>query len=827
MPSITIDKRSIEVPAGTKVIEAAERLGIMIPRFCYHPALGSVGACRVCAVQFLEGPVKGIQMSCMISAQDGMVISTTDDEAVDFRRHVIEWLMLNHPHDCPVCDEGGHCLLQDLTVSGNHGLRRYQGKKRTHRDQYLGPLVQHEMNRCIQCYRCARYYQEFSGYRDLGVMGIGSRVYFGRSVPGRLESPFSGNLIDICPTGVYTDKPSRFTGRRWDFERAPSICLHCSLGCNLVASARYRQVVRHEARLNANVNGYFICDRGRYAYPYASSPLRPRQALVEGRAAPLENALQTAQGRLAQIVKQHGGQAVAVVGSVRSNLETLAVLHQVCRRHDWQGPVCEIDPQRAANLRAVVQRLEPDLAISLGAVTAADHVLILGVDPLNEAPMLALSLRQAQRQGARITVIDPRSVEMPFDFEHLALHPDQWDGLIQRMMLDIYTPERAATLGQNSQTYFAALGNAPAAPPAGGLDLQGLAAQPGVAQRMVLVCGTDLARPSTIHLAADLVLLQRAAGIESKLFFTLSGANALGTALLPDTGIDFDELLTAVENGRIKALVVVENDLWNACAHRQRLQQALKGLELLVVLDYLDSPLNARASVFLPTQTIYETGGQWINQEGRLQRAQAVYAGGESIAMTGNGDHPPRVFGSSVPGGEPQPAWQMAAALEDSRIAPNPGIIEQALAALHLSFGAAADQRVVLKPDTEARFTQRVPPMPEGDAEAGQSMLQLVEWTIGTEALAALSPALQEVEPAPTASLHPKEAERLGVTHGGQMTISTPSGRLTVTVKTDPRMAPGIVVLPRHRRLDWQELGATRMSLAADCFRAQNGSTHG
>ncbi len=141
MPKLIIDEQEIEVPEGTKVIEAAERLGIMIPRFCYHPALGSVGACRVCAVKFLQGPFKGVQMSCMIDAQDGMVVSTTDEEAVDFRRYVIEWLMLNHPHDCPVCDEGGHCLLQDLTVSGGHGIRRFQGEKRTHRDQYLGPQI--------------------------------------------------------------------------------------------------------------------------------------------------------------------------------------------------------------------------------------------------------------------------------------------------------------------------------------------------------------------------------------------------------------------------------------------------------------------------------------------------------------------------------------------------------------------------------------------------------------------------------------------------------------------------------------------------------------
>src|SRR4030042_2636775 len=158
MAKLKIDGLEIEVPPRAKGIEAAARIGIIIPRFCYHSGRGAVGACRICGVKFLEGPVKGIQMSCMVDAADGMVVSTTDEEAVDYRKQVIEWLMMNHPHDCPVCDEGGQCLLQDETVSGGHGIRRYLGKKRTYRDQYLGDFVAHEMNRCIPCWRCRRSY---------------------------------------------------------------------------------------------------------------------------------------------------------------------------------------------------------------------------------------------------------------------------------------------------------------------------------------------------------------------------------------------------------------------------------------------------------------------------------------------------------------------------------------------------------------------------------------------------------------------------------------------------------------------------------------------
>ena len=413
MPKLTIDQRVIEVPQGTKVIDAAERLGIMIPRFCYHAGLGALGACRMCAVKFLEGPVKGIEMSCMTDAHDGMVVSTTDPEAVDFRRYVIEWLMLNHPHDCPVCDEGGHCLLQDETVSGGHGIRRYQGLKRTYQDQYLGEFVQHEMNRCIHCYRCRRFYQEFAGYRDFGAMQIGHRIYFGRFQPGPLESPFAGNIIDLCPTGVLTDKIARYKGRRWDFERAPTLCLHCSLGCNLVGSARYREVVRMEGRYNEAVNGYFICDRGRFGFAYANHPERPRAAKVEGREVTLAEGVKAAAERLGQVTATYGEGAVAAWGSPRSSFETMKTLRWLCRRQGWEGPHYFLDAALGRKVTSAVARLDRNIVLSMRELEGCDFILVAGADPVNEAPMLALALRQAQRRGAKVAVLDPRPVELP------------------------------------------------------------------------------------------------------------------------------------------------------------------------------------------------------------------------------------------------------------------------------------------------------------------------------------------------------------------------------------------------------------------------------
>jgi NADH-quinone oxidoreductase subunit G len=813
MPKLTIDNREVEVPAGTKVIEAAQQLGILIPRFCYHPALGSVGACRVCAVAFKDGPVQGVQMSCMVNAQDEMVVSTTDEEAVDFRRHVIEWLMLNHPHDCPVCDEGGHCLLQDLTVSGGHGMRRYRGLKRTHEDQYLGPLIQHEMNRCIQCYRCARYYQAFAGSKDLGVMGIGSRVYFGRHRPGTLESVFSGNLIDLCPTGVYTDKPSRFVGRRWDFQRAPSVCLHCSLGCNLVVSARYRRVVRHEARPNKDVNGYFICDRGRYGYAYAGAADRPRQAMAAGEVLPLPDAVAAARQALEKAVGQQGPQSVAVVGSTRNSLETLAVLDLLCHQHGWSGPAAVYEDRKARNIRAATGSLTPELAVSLGAVSVADFALVIGADPINEAPMLALSLRQAQRRGGRVAVMDPRAIEMPLEFDHLPVPPSDMCAVIDHLIHAACRP-RDAQQGV-SRPHATEM----KAPP---FDdrLDAMTSRLCSSQRAVIICGTDTTTPQGIGLAAELARTMRKTGAEAKLFYILNGPNAFAVGRMTDHSGSIETLLDQIEAGRVKALVVVENDLWHNCPDRRRLTGALAQLELMILLDHVVSPLVEKAHLFLPTQTIYEAGGHWINQEGRLEPARPALKGGTSIEIDGQGDHPPRIFQKEIPGGAPGEAWRLLSALADgSGFKDAVQLNEQlraAMARVESTMGELKPgARIRLEEGATAALIAEEPPASQSPSQTPDAVtLLLVDWTFGTESLSSPSPPLAGVAWEPVATLHSETAGELGLVKDKPMTISANLGKLSLAWRSDDRMAGHVIVIPRHHMIAWQILGGTRLTLA-------------
>ncbi len=505
MPKIIIDNITLEVPEGTNVLEAARSVGIVIPHFCWHPALGRAGACRVCAVRILAGPVKGLQMSCMLPVHDGMEVSTTDEEALAMRRAVIEWLMINHPHDCPVCDEGGECQLQDYTIASGHGLRRYDGLKRTHVNQQLGPFIEHEMNRCIQCYRCVRFYQEYAGGSDFGVMGRSGTAYFGRQQDGRLESPFSGNLVDICPTGVFTDKTVRFRSRYWDYDMAPSLCPCCSLGCSTVPMARYRELLKITARRNDTVNGWFICDRGRFSNSAVNAPDRPRQALVDGEPVGMDRALDALLERLREFLALHGSAALAVIGSPRMSLEG-ALMAARLAEIIGAGALCYFgDVVQSERTLEAVSLLTPQNSASQEDVRRADLVAVMECDLLNEAPMMALAVRQAFLNGARIFTVGSGC---PLD----------------TVQQQLFRSESAISL---SEVPLAS------------------------AARPVIICGTS-------HQGLEQIRTAVADG--SGLACIMEGPNAFGCAILTldHAAVPFSE---ALAGGKIKGIIALEADL--------------------------------------------------------------------------------------------------------------------------------------------------------------------------------------------------------------------------------------------------------------------------
>jgi NADH-quinone oxidoreductase subunit G len=832
MPKLVIDDREIEVEAGTKVIEAAAALGIWIPRFCYHPALGSVGACRVCAVKFIQGPFKGVQMSCMIDAQDDMVVSTTDEEAVDFRRQVIEWLMLHHPHDCPVCDEGGHCLLQDMTVSGGHGTRRYLGKKRTYADQYLGPLLQHEMNRCIHCYRCSRFYQEFSGFRDLGAMQSANQTYFGRYKDGVLESPFCGNLSDICPTGVYTDKPSRFFGRRWDYQRSPSICINCSLGCHMIVSVKYRQVERQEARFSEAINGHFICDRGRYGFFYSSLGSRPRRASIDGRECEFDQAQRALTEKVSKINKNAGPGAIAVASSVRGSLETFMALKQLCRLNGWNGPAFFTDSSQTQQVKTAISRLEPQLRLSLRDVEGADFILVVGADPINEAPMLAMAMRQAKRNGADVVVLDPRSVELPFTLRHVPVPRDALCIYLGHLIKRVVDSGEADALGQRAAEFFDAL------PDDGALTDSQLKVDDQVlrhlqqSRRPVIICNTEMVSASTIGVTADFALLLQASEKQAGVFYLMPGANAFGGGMLSEENNSFLRIIEDIENGSTRALILAETDPYWHFPDRQRLEGALDKLDLLVVLDYLNSRALQKSHIFLPTATVYESGGMFINQEGRVQTAPRAFSDGIPITQTGGGNHPPRLYDGGIPGSQPRAAWrallQLAGGMTsesennateklwDMLIHTIPELADYA-SVDHLPEGGV---RLGTDEHVDLRYSVNWPSEMDYYRSRDDAFELLpVDRTFGTEELSSLSPCLRELEPMPCLGMHSDQAATMGLKQGDLLEIDTKNGSPRVELCTAENIAPGTLVLPRHRALEWQMFGNGKIRIRKEQIR--------
>lgn len=779
MPRLTIDGQVIEVPPGTKVIDAAEALGIVIPRLCYHPALGPAGACRLCAVSFLDGPVKGVLMSCSIEARDGMVVSTQHPEAVSFRKQVIEWLMMNHPHDCPVCDEGGHCLLQEVTVASGHCRRRYPGPKRTFVDQDLGPFVQQEMNRCIHCWRCRRFYQDYAGYRDFGALGIGWRTYFGRATSGVLESPFSGNLVDICPTGALTDKPSRFMARRWDVERAPSLCIHCSLGCNVTVSAHLREIVQVEARYNGDVNGHFICDRGRYGFDYANHPLRPRSPAVRGEETSWSKAIAQAVAGIEEVTRAHGPKAIGVVSSERASLEAMVTLSLLCEETGWEGPAFFQDEETLVKNRLLAQVALSHGIAGLREVEKADLILIVGTDPICEAPLLALAIRQAWRRGAWVGALDPRPIELPLTFEQSGL----WDEELKKALLK--GAQREEGLEEVLPGWKEALDRS---------------------REIVVILGPTVMDISSLRRCGEFV---SKLGKKARIFPVFRGPNSLAASALSREST-FRSLARKIREGKIKALLLVEADPFHGTKMRGELEASIRSLELTIVIDYLPSEVVKRAHILIPSATIYEGGGSFINQEGRLQRASPVHRGGIPLRRNLQGNlRPPRTFAKGPPGETAKSSWQVLLELGE-RIGKGLGIEDKE------DIWKVARERFPFLWQVEpggriswegGGVQEEAMEEEEDPSQSSQEMrVLLVTSTFAGEELSQYSSKLDPVRNEARAFFNEEVASQRGLRRGDRIWIRMGDVRVPFSVKTSPKVPSKLLILDPGNEGLWREV---------------------
>ncbi|ENH32441.1 NADH-quinone oxidoreductase subunit NuoG [Escherichia coli] len=634
MATIHVDGKEYEVNGADNLLEACLSLGLDIPYFCWHPALGSVGACRQCAVkqyQNVEDTRGRLVMSCMTPASDGTFISIDDEEAKQFRESVVEWLMTNHPHDCPVCEEGGNCHLQDMTVMTGHSFRRYRFTKRTHRNQDLGPFISHEMNRCIACYRCVRYYKDYADGTDLGVYGAHDNVYFGRPEDGTLESEFSGNLVEICPTGVFTDKThSERYNRKWDMQFAPSICQQCSIGCNISPGERYGELRRIENRYNGTVNHYFLCDRGRFGYGYVNLKDRPRQPVQRrGDDFITLNAEQAMQGA-ADILRQ--SKKVIGIGSPRASVESNFALRELVGEENFYTGIAHGEQERL-QLALKVLREGGIYTPALREIESYDAVLVLGEDVTQTGARVALAVRQAVKGKAREMAAAQKVADWQIaailNIGQRAKHPLFVTNVDDTRLDDIAALTYRAPVEDQARLGFAiahALDNS--APAVDGIEpelqskidviVQALAG----AKKPLIISGTNAGSIEVIQAAANVAKALKGRGADVGITMIARSVNSMGLGIMG--GGSLEEALTELETGRADAGVVLENDL-HRHASATRVNAALAKAPLVMVVDHQRTAIMENAHLVLSAASFAESDGTVINNEGRAQRFFQVY----------------------------------------------------------------------------------------------------------------------------------------------------------------------------------------------------------
>jgi NADH-quinone oxidoreductase subunit G len=508
---------------------------------------------------------------------------------------------------------------------------------------------------------------------------------------------------------------------------------------------------------------------------------------------------------------------------VRSSLETQAVLARAAKIKGWRGPAFFADSATARKVQIAVSRLGPELVVSPAEIESADFVLAVGADLVNEAPMLALSLRQAFRKGARVVVVDPRPVSLPFDFTHIAVAPEALGSAFLSLVKTGTDPGRL----DGAAAQFHRL-----LPEAASRDTETIteaARSLRDSRRPVIVCGTDIPAAETVSHAADAALLLAAAGKQAGLFYVMPGANAFGAGMLVNPDHSLAGILEAAEQGAVRALILVESDPFATFADRGLLERAFSRLELLIVLDHLASAAAGKAQVFLPTQTLFEAGGLFVNAEGRVQASLPAGAAGRPVTQVGGGSHPPRVYGAGLPGAGPRPAWQLVARLSGDELpedeAAARGQVRRHLCEIVPELGAWADGaeppadgiRRGAAPAGGQRFG--APPPAQGTSVADGFDLLFVDSTFGTEELSAGSPCLEPLAAEPFAGLNRRDAAILGVADGDRVSIRSEHGALDVKARLFENMARGVIVVPRHRKLAWQALGGHQLRVGQDDVR--------
>ena len=734
--NLEIDGKPVQVDNGATVMDAATKLGIFVPHFCYHKKLSIAANCRMCLVQVEKAP-KPLP-ACATPATEGMKAFTHSGPAINAQKGVMEFLLINHPLDCPICDQAGECQLQDLAVGYGASKSRYQEEKRVVVNKNLGPLIATDMTRCIHCTRCVRFGQEIAGVMELGMAGRGEHAEILSFVGRTVDSELSGNMIDLCPVGALTSKPFRYTARAWELSRRKSVSAHDSLGSTLVVQAKQERVMRVLPLETGDVNECWISDRDRFAYEGLDSEERLQRPMVkragEWAEADWPEALEAAAHGLRDLVARHGGDALGMLLAPNLTLEELHLAARLGRALGTEN----IDHRiRQRDFRAKPAGA-PWLGMPIADLEKLESVLFVGATLRREQPLLTARIRHAAKKGLAVNLLHVAGDEL--------LMPVANRVLARPAALAAALAEIAnAVAGKGEHPISASLKGKRSA------IILGQYAQQHPDYAVLLAIAREIGRVTgaTVGVLPD-------------------GANAVGAHLagaVPTRGLDARAMVEAPRRGYVLAGVEPELDMGPAAA------AALDKSEFTVALSAYRSAAAEHAHVILPIAPYTETGGTFVNMEGRVQS-----------------------FNASVkPQGESRPAWKVLRMI--GALLEVPGFEGETLQEIRKS----------IAPDLQAWATRGLAST-TSDLEwtlnaAPESLERIAEFaTYAGDPVVRRSPPLQrtaDARAARTARVSAATAAGAMLAAGDRVRVAQGGGEARLALAIDPSVPDGCVRIAR------------------------------
>ena len=770
MLNIEIDGKPLEVEHGSTIIDAADKVGIAIPRFCYHKKLSVAANCRMCLVQ-VEKFNKPLP-ACATPVADGMKIFTRSKSAVEAQKSVMEFLLINHPLDCPICDQGGECDLQDIAVAYGASGSRYAEEKRVVLNKNIGPLVSTDMTRCIQCTRCVRFLKEVGGMMELGLVGRGEHAEITAYVDKSVNSELSGNIIDLCPVGALTSKPFRYSARSWELTRRPSIAPHDSHGSHIEVHVKDGKVMRVLPREKESINECWLSDRDRFSYEGLNSPDRLKVPMIKHNGIWQETdwktALEFAAGQLKDITNQYGGEALGVLVSPNSTMEEGYLAKKLADGLDCGN----IDYRlRQTDFRLDGKRVgTPWMGCNISEMEDLDRILVIGSNLRNEHPLLTHRIRKAVANGAELSIISPLDNDPLITIAHkVIVTPNDMVNVLAQVLKAMSGLQRLSLC----------------LPPSLNKLLEEIRVRDNTQAMAESLAGhgkeVDLISPKIGIFLGNIALNNPRFTEMYSLAEAIGGICGAKGGILPSaansTGQHLVGVMPSPQGMHARAMLEVPRKAYLLvniepaldCNNAALATEAMKKAECVVALTCYKSEALDDADVLLPIAPFTETSGTLMSMEGRVQSFTAV----------------------TKPLGECRPAWKVLRVLAntlglqgfgfDSSEQVKDAIFagEKPSAVVWRSLNNNLKELVEIEVKIKSDGLQRIGEVPQYKADP----------------IVRRSPALQKTKYniKPMARMHEKQLAKLGLVEGDNVLVKQGEGSVQLAVRIDNHVAIGCV----------------------------------